>query len=76
MHKKYAIRNKRIDNWLLKLQDLLPQIIAIKYQEGIDNVGPDFLTRYESLASSVSPSSAPSNTTDNVSIPLSERLSF
>jgi hypothetical protein len=52
MHKNYALRNKRIDNWLLKLQDLLPQIRSIKYRKGIDNVGPDFLTRYEPLPSS------------------------
>ena len=54
MHKKYSFRNKRIDSWLLKLQDLLPQILAIKYRKGIDNVGPDFLTRYEPLDSSSS----------------------
>ncbi|CAF3004538.1 unnamed protein product [Rotaria sp. Silwood2] len=47
MHKKYNFRNKRIDNWLLKLQDLLPQILEIKYRKGIDNAGPDFLTRYD-----------------------------
>lgn len=46
MHKNLSLRNKRIDNWLLKLQDLLPQIVTIKYRKGIDNVGPDFLTRY------------------------------
>ncbi|CAF1497807.1 unnamed protein product [Adineta ricciae] len=50
MHKKYTLRNKRIDNWLLKLQDLLPQILSIKYRRGIDNLGPDFLTRYETLS--------------------------
>ncbi|CAF1480231.1 unnamed protein product [Adineta ricciae] len=58
MHKKYSFRNKRIDNWLLKLQDLLPQILSIKYRKGIDNVGPDFLTRYEPSSSSSSPPSA------------------
>ncbi|CAF1523718.1 unnamed protein product [Adineta ricciae] len=52
MHKNYNFRNKRIDNWLLKLQDLLPQILSIKYRKGIDNVGPDFLTRYEPISSS------------------------
>ena len=59
MHKKYTFRNKRIDNWLLKLQDLLPQILAINYRKGIENVGPDFLTRYEPLDP---PSSSPSDT--------------
>lgn len=58
--KNFTIRNKRIDYWLLKLQDLLPQITAIKYRRGIDNVGPDFLTRYEPLHESSSPSSTPS----------------
>ena len=57
MHKNYSYGSKRIDNWLLKLQDLLPQIIAIKYRKGIDNVGADFLTRYEPLDASPSHSS-------------------
>ena len=42
MHKKRTFRNKRVDNWPLKLQDILPQIVEIKYREGIDNVGPAF----------------------------------
>lgn len=72
MHKNHNFGNKRIDNWLLKLQDLLPQITAIKYRKGIDNVGPDFLTRYSPEESSLSISgssplpqrSAPSHTFD------------
>ena len=52
MHKKRTFRNKRVDNWPLKLQDILPQTIEIKYLKGIDNVGPDFSARYEFLASS------------------------
>ena len=47
MHHKPTFHNKCADNWLLKLQDLLPQILAINYRSGIDNVGPDFLTRYD-----------------------------
>ncbi|CAF1310430.1 unnamed protein product [Adineta ricciae] len=47
MHKKKTYGNKRIDSWLLKLQDLLPQINEIKYRRGIDNAGPDYLTRCE-----------------------------
>ena len=47
MHKKSAYGNKRIDNWLICLQDLIPQISEIKYQRGIENTGPDYLTRYE-----------------------------
>ena len=49
MHTKATFHNKRIDNWLLKLQDILPQILFIKYRKGIDNVGPDYLTRYEPI---------------------------
>ena len=47
MHKKKSYGNRRIDNWLLQMQDLLPQIIEIKYRRGIDNAGPDYLTRCE-----------------------------
>jgi hypothetical protein len=49
MHKKKAYGNRRIDNWLIRLQDLIPQISEIKYQRGIDNNGPDYLTRYETI---------------------------
>ena len=49
MHKKKNYGNKRIDNWLICLQDLIPQIIEIKYRRGIDNIGPDYLTRYETI---------------------------
>jgi transposase InsO family protein len=52
MHLKSTLHNRRIDNWLLKLQDLLPQILSIQYRKGSDNAGPDFLTRYEPLCSS------------------------
>jgi len=47
MHKKTNYGNKRIDNWLIYLQDLIPQIIDIKYCKGTENTGPDYLTRYE-----------------------------
>ena len=75
MHKNYNFRNKRIDNWLLKLQDLLPQITAINYRKGIDNVGPDFLTRYQPLES---PTSSPVDLplkSSNSTIPLPQRYS-
>jgi hypothetical protein len=49
MHKKKVFGNKRIDNWLICLQDRLPQISEIKYQRVIDNSGPDYLTRYETI---------------------------
>ncbi|CAF2908943.1 unnamed protein product [Rotaria sp. Silwood2] len=51
MHKKRNYGNRRIDNWLIHLQDLIPQIIEIKYRCGIDNIGPDYLTRYETIDS-------------------------
>ncbi|CAF3342887.1 unnamed protein product [Rotaria socialis] len=51
MHKKRNYGNKRIDNWLIYLQDLIPQIIEIKYRRDIDNIGPDYLTRYETIDS-------------------------
>ena len=54
MHRNFSLHNKRIDNWLLKIQDLLPQILAIRYRKGVDNVGPDFLTRYDPLEPSSS----------------------
>ncbi|CAF4081208.1 unnamed protein product, partial [Rotaria magnacalcarata] len=79
MHKKHSFRNKRIDNWLLKLQDILPQIIAIKYRRGVDNVGPDFLTRYDPFDSSSiieSPSSYCTDSYDKsskISVPLPQR---
>jgi hypothetical protein len=49
MHHKKSFGNKRIDNWLIHLQDMIPQILEIKYQRGIDNIGPDYLTRYDTL---------------------------
>ena len=49
MHKKTNYANKRIDNWLIHLQDLIPQINEIKYRPGIDNIGADYLTRYETM---------------------------
>jgi hypothetical protein len=52
MHKKTTYGNKRIDNWLIHLQDLIPQIIEIKYRRGIDNVGADYLSRYETIGTS------------------------
>ena len=42
MHKKCTFHNKPFDNWPLKLQDILPQIVEIKYRKGIDNVGSNF----------------------------------
>jgi hypothetical protein len=47
MHKKKNFKSKRVDNWLIHLQDLIPQITEIKYYRGKNNNGPDYLTRYE-----------------------------
>ncbi|CAF4378705.1 unnamed protein product [Didymodactylos carnosus] len=33
----------------IHLQDLIPQIIEIQYRRGIDNIGPDYLTRYDTI---------------------------
>ena len=57
MHQKRNYGNKRIDNWLICLQDLIPQISEIRYQRGIDNAGPDYLTRYETVAEGNKPQS-------------------
>ena len=48
IHKKRTFRNKRVDNWPLKLQDILRQIVEIKYRKVIDNAGLDFLMHYDS----------------------------
>ena len=45
MHRKNNFRNRRIDNWLIHLQDMIPQILEIRYKRGKDNTGPDYLTR-------------------------------
>lgn len=50
MHRKKAYGNKRIDNWLIQLQDMIPQINEIKYRRGVDNAGPDYLTRCETIS--------------------------
>ncbi|CAF3211949.1 unnamed protein product [Rotaria socialis] len=43
-HKK-QINNKRIMNWIFKLQDILPQIIAVKYRNGSNNIAADYISR-------------------------------
>ncbi|CAF4712373.1 unnamed protein product, partial [Rotaria socialis] len=44
-HKK-QINNKRIINWIFKLQDILPQIIAVKYRKGSSNTAADYISRH------------------------------
>ena len=53
MHKKKSYGNKRIDNWLIHIQDLIPQIMEIKYRRGIENIGPDYLTRCDTIDTEV-----------------------
>ncbi|CAF1361770.1 unnamed protein product [Rotaria sordida] len=40
------INNKRVMNWLFKLQDMLPQIIAVKYRQGATNTAADYISRH------------------------------
>ena len=44
-HRK-QINNKRVMNWLFKLQDILPQIIAVKYRAGTNNTAADYISRH------------------------------
>ncbi|CAF4666594.1 unnamed protein product, partial [Rotaria sp. Silwood2] len=44
-HKK-QINNKRVMNWLFKLQDMLPQIIAVKHRPGAHNAAADYISRH------------------------------
>ena len=44
-HRK-QINNKRVMNWLFKLQDILPQIIAVKYRGGANNTAADYISRH------------------------------
>ena len=70
---KRTFRDKRVDSWLLKLQDTLRQIVEIKYRKGIDNVGPDLLMHYTPLASSLFPTSIAAA---HPSTPLSQPVSL
>ena len=40
------INNKRVMNWLFKLQDIIPQIITIKYRKGAHNTAADYISRH------------------------------
>ena len=33
-------------NWVFKLQDILPQIIEIKYRKGAHNTAADYISRH------------------------------
>ncbi|CAF4543764.1 unnamed protein product, partial [Rotaria sp. Silwood2] len=43
---KKQINNKRVMNWLFKLQDMLPQIIAVKHRPGAHNAAADYISRH------------------------------
>ncbi|CAF4532675.1 unnamed protein product, partial [Rotaria sp. Silwood2] len=63
-HKK-QINNKRVMNWLFKLQDMLPQIIAVKHRPGVHNAAADYISRHfpPSTSTNIYPSStAPQRT--------------
>ncbi len=40
------INNKRVMNWLFKLQDIIPQIITVKYRPGANNAAADYISRH------------------------------
>ncbi|CAF5140814.1 unnamed protein product, partial [Rotaria sp. Silwood1] len=56
-HKK-QINNKRVMNWLFKLQDMLPQIIAVKHRPGAHNAAADYISRHfpPSTSTNINPS--------------------
>ncbi|CAF3050663.1 unnamed protein product [Rotaria sp. Silwood2] len=56
------INNKRVMNWIFKLQDILPQIIAVKYCKGAHNTAADYISRH--LPSSTSVDTTPPGPTD------------
>lgn len=57
------INNRRVMNWLFKLQDILPQIIAVKYRKGANNTAADYISRH--FSSDSSPTSSPSLSNDS-----------
>ena len=46
-HRKLNFGSKRVDSYLLKMQDMLPQIIEIKYKPGRENTDADYMTRQD-----------------------------
>lgn len=46
-HKKLNFGSKRVDSYLLKMQDMLPQIVEINYKPGKDNNDADYMTRQD-----------------------------
>ena len=46
-HKKIKLNNKRIEQWLIKHQDMIPQITAVKYRKGCNHGDADGMSRPE-----------------------------
>ncbi|CAF4119781.1 unnamed protein product [Rotaria sp. Silwood2] len=40
------LNNKRVMNWLFKLQDILPQVIAVKNRKSANNTAADYISRH------------------------------
>ncbi|CAF1317570.1 unnamed protein product [Rotaria sordida] len=57
------INNKRVMNWLFKLQDILPQIIAVKYRAGANNSAADYISRHFPPSASITINPATINVT-------------
>ncbi|CAM4842086.1 unnamed protein product [Rotaria magnacalcarata] len=67
------INNKRVMNWLFKLQDILPQIIAVKYRKDANNTAADYISRHfpcNNIEIACSPSSNASYNTSPFGSPL------
>ena len=43
---KKQINNRRVMNWVFKLQDLLPQLLAVEYRQGANNTATDYISRH------------------------------
>ncbi|CAF4927133.1 unnamed protein product, partial [Rotaria socialis] len=66
-HKK-QINNKRIINWIFKLQDILPEIIAVKYRNGSNNTAADYISRHFPSSNVISNSTILAEQTDDWSV--------
>ncbi|CAF4357043.1 unnamed protein product [Rotaria magnacalcarata] len=67
------INNKRVMNWLFKLQDILPQIIAVKYRKAANKTAADYISRHfpcNNIEIACSPSSNASYNTSPFGSPL------
>jgi transposase InsO family protein len=46
-HKKHKINSKRVESWLIKYQDIIPQITEVKYRKGCNHGDADGMSRPE-----------------------------